>query len=249
MNLDEIEFPFEGEALLAPEKKFQETVLLVPFFGARKVSLKKHALFLNHLGFDIVLFDMIPVRMDFSMPMVSFTGKIGMKHVWADQIEKLLNLIPGKKIVFSFSNPSGSAVEALARRKAYDVTAFICDGGPSGNLFQSMVNYYTFEEPVSFPPKKIAKAALMALLWTPHPQSIHNDLNSFPKDFPVMSVQGWKDKLIPPSHIDLVFSPHAQLDFEKLSLPQAGHLNGLRDFKDIYEARVSHFIKRFASGI
>lgn len=243
-------YPFDGELHPAPKKLFQETILLVPFYGAKKRALDRHVQFLNNLGYDVVNFAIHKESRNIKQKLISSTELLGIKHIWADQIEALLNSIPGKKIIFSFSNPSASAFEALARRHAVDVTGLICDSGPSGDLLHSMVNYFTHEEPIAFAPLKWIAAAAMTFIWSPNfVQIIQDDLSALPKDFKILSIRGWKDKLIPPHYIDQVFESQLHLQWQKLSLPQAGHLNGLRDFPEEYELPTRQFLEKISTAI
>lgn len=235
-----MELSFNGEFLEASEKKFQETVVFVPFFGGRKPQLRRHSEFVRDLGFDSVLFDL---KFDIDVDIVSPNAGFGMKHVWADQIERVLNEVPGPKILYAFSNPSASAIEAIARRRAHEISGLICDSGPSAKLFWSMVNYFRFEKPVSFRPLRWASALTGTLAWSPDfTQAVHRDLLILPRGFRILSIQGWKDPLIPPDHIDKVFEPHPQIHWTRLGLPQAGHLNGLRDYYDQYVPPVTKFL-------
>jgi hypothetical protein len=231
-------------------KKFQETVVLVPFFGAQRKNLHRHIEFLNDLGFEVLDIELRDSWTEVASNFISSQAQFGLKHVWADQIEAVLNAVPGGKIVFSFSNPSASAIEAIARRNATDIRGLICDGGPSGQLWHSMVNYFTHEAPLPLFPIKAVAAAATSLLW--HPQFlsvIHEDLNKFPKNFRVLSIRGWKDPLITPKMIDMVFEPHQQLDWQKLSLPEGQHLNGLKDYPNEYKPVVTQFLKEIATPL
>jgi hypothetical protein len=49
--------------------------------------------------------------------------------------------------------------------------------------------------------------------------------------------------------IDKVFEPHGQIDWQKLSLPQAGHLNGLKDFREEYAPVVAQFLKEISKPV
>lgn len=242
--------PFHGELHKAPRKLFQETVLLVPFYAAKKNSLKRHVEFLNELGYDAVLFDLHKDSRNLNQTIFSSKEMIGIKHIWADQVEALLNSIPGKKIIFSFSNPSASAIEAIARRNATDVAGLVCDSGPTGNLLSSMVNYFTHEEPIQFLPLRWIAATAITYMWSPQfVRAIHEDLEKLPTHFPILSIRGWKDKLIPAHLIDQVFEPHLNVHWKKLSLPQAGHLNGLRDFREDYELPVREFLESISTKL
>jgi pimeloyl-ACP methyl ester carboxylesterase len=245
-----LSLPSNGEFLPAPLKKFAESVILVPFFGAEKKSLRRHVEFLHELGYDCVLFDLRDNWREMHKNLFSAERHFGLKHTWADQIEQILNEIGGRKIVFSFSNPCASAIEAVARRHSSDIAGLICDSGPSANLRASMVNYFTYEEPIKPYALKVALAAATALSWHPRFQeTTHEDLAKFPERFRILSIRGWKDKLITVDMIDQVFEPHSQIDWQKLSLPQAGHLNGLKDFHDEYAPVVAQFLKEISTPV
>lgn len=238
---------FGGVKHAAEVKQFDHTVVLVPFFGAQKSNLRKHWEFLNDLGFDCVVFELYDSLWKGGPIPLSATGQFGYKHIWADQVERILNQIPGRKIVYAFSNPGASAIEAIARRSAIDVDALICDSGPSGFFERSMRAYFSTEEPLRLAPLRWVAASVTSYFWNLDlDQSVHRDLERFPKNFPILSIRGWKDALIPPDHIDRVFEPHLQLQWRKLGLPEAGHLNGLRDFPDEYKDPVAQFLKSHA---
>jgi hypothetical protein len=240
--------PFEGELHQAPKKKFVETILIVPFYGAKKGALQRHVHFLNELGYDVATYSITKESRTLQKSLFSSKEYFGMMHIWSDQVEALLNAIPGKKIVFAFSNPSASAIKAIARRNAADVTGLVCDSGPANNMYDSLINYFTYEEPIHFLPLKILAAAGSRLLWASEISAgVHKDLAALPKDFKILSVRGWKDKLISTHNIDQVFEPHLQIDWQKLSLPQAGHLNGLRDFKNEYQEPIKKFLASISS--
>ena len=238
---------FHGELTPAQAKRFEETIIFVPFFGAKKSQLKRHTEFVAQLGFDSVVFDL---RSKIEPNLFSAQSGFGFKHIWADQIEKILNEVPGRKIVFSFSNPSASAIEAISRRHASDIAGLICDGGPAANLLVSMVNYYKFESPITLFPLRWAAAVGGSLVWHPRfTQAMFDDLKKLPERFQVLSIRGWKDPLIPPDQIDAVFEPHHHLDWSKLSLIKGAHLNGLKDFRSEYAPGVSHFLESIATAI
>lgn len=245
-------YPFSGELHQSQNKKYSETVLIVPFYGAKKSSLARHVDFLNEVGYDVVLFNLQrePRNWKLVNSIVSSELEFGLKHIWADQIEAMLNSIPGRKIVFAFSNPTASAIEAIARRNAYDIAGLVCDSGPSGDLFKSMIAYFSSEEPIRLTPFKYAASFVTSLIW--HPQyrdAFHKDIAKLPIGFRILSIRGWKDKIITVDQIDKVFEPHQNVDWQKLSLPQAAHLNGLKDFRSEYEKPVADFLKELSSKI
>jgi hypothetical protein len=238
---------FNGEFVAAPDKRFQETIVFVPFYKAKRPQLSRHRDLARDLGFDCVLFDL---KDEISLKMISAQKGFGLKHVWADQVEKILNEVPGRKIVYAFSNPSSSAIEAIVRRNASDIAGLVCDSGPSTRFLESFLNYYKMEEPVFSSPLRFANAMLMTLAWSPHfASTVQSDMRRLPKNFPVLSIRGWKDPLITLDQIDLVFEPHHQIALRKLSLPKAVHLNGLKDFRDEYAPAVSEFLRSIATPL
>lgn len=251
--------PFDGEFFLSRNKKFEELVFFVHFYEGSKRHVLRHIKMVNTLGFDAFAFHLKgshkELFQDFFKDLykkipISAQFKFGVKHTYADQIEKLLNEIPGNKIVFAFSNPSASAIEAMARRHCFDTKALICDSGPTARFLPSAYNLFHQDYPLKSTILKIAMTPVLSLGWSPlFHNDIHEDLKLFPKKFKILSIRGWKDKLIPPSHIDEVFEPHNNLDWTKLSLPEADHLTGLRDFREEYISGVEKFITNVATKI
>jgi hypothetical protein len=235
------------------ESALKPTIIFVPFYGGRAPSLRRHFEFVESLGLKWKFVELPFIKMEFlkspfssgSLASTNPSGKFhfGLKSIWADRIEKCLNETPGPKIIFSFSTPSSGAIEAIARRYGNDIQALIVDGGPTGELFRSIYTYYKSENRFFALPVRLAMALTSAyLLDLDQKNFCHNDLNIFPADFPVLSIRGWKDEIITPRQIDLIFTPHSQLRWQKLAIPEGGHLNGLRDFPSIYTEGVKRFL-------
>lgn len=248
----QLRLPFDGDYYRSPKRKFQETIVLVPFYGGRKNSMIRYVEFLTESGFDCVTFSLRKEqrKVDLKESYYSPNSGFGMKHLWADQVEKILNELPGPKILFGFSNPSASAIEAAARRGCSDISAIVCDSGPSGSLFQSMLQYFKQEEPIRFLPLRAAAAGAITLLWsTQFWKTFDEDLRRIPPRVPILSIRGWRDQLITPQQIDRVFEKHPHLDWQKLALPKASHLNGLKDFPDEYCRPVLQFLESVSNPI
>lgn len=231
----------------AKKRRYSETLVFVPFYGGAQPQLKRHVDFVNALGFDAFTFDLYSKSILFKYPM-SFDGQVGLKHLYTDQVEKVLNHISGLKIVYAFSNPAASAIEAMSRRSCYEISGLVCDSGPARKVLASIYNLI-FDKESRRGIRKTLLSPALAIGWS---WKFHNDLpghlDRFPKGFKILSVRGWKDQLIPPEQIDAVFEPHPLLDWRKLSLPQAGHLNGLRDFESDYKPGVESFLKEIATS-
>lgn len=242
--------PHHAELHLAQNKKFRELIVFVPFYGGTKKSIQRHVEFVNELGFDCVSYNLQKETLNPLHAPIASNMSFGMKHIWADQIESILNHFVQDKIIFSFSNPSASAIQVIANRNGAAIKGLICDSGPSGEVWNSILNYFTHEKPISFLPLKWAITTISTLSWSPQfLNEVHKDLSLFPEQFPVLSIRGWKDKLITPHMIDKIFDKHTQIKYQKLSLPQAGHLNGLRDFSDEYKPLVSQFLKSIGTSL
>ncbi|MFS4459319.1 hypothetical protein [Bdellovibrio sp. HCB2-146] len=244
--------PLDGEFFLSKNKKFDELIFFVHFYDGSKRQLIRHIKLVNDLGFDAFAFHLKGTHKDiFELRLpISPNGKFGAKHVYADQITHLLNIIPGNKIVFAFSNPGAAAIEAISRRNSSDVKALICDSGPTARFLPSAYNLYTHEFQLKSRLLKWTLTPLLSMGWSPllH-KDLKQDLDKFPEGFKILSIRGWKDKLIPPAHIDEVFEGHPQLEWTKLSLPEAEHLTGLRDFREEYVPGVERFLKSVATAI
>lgn len=243
-----MKYPQSGELKLAKQRKSDYLVFFVHFFEGNKRAISRHVQLVNELGFDAFVFNLNDEIKSLKDIPISPTGQFGLKHVLADQIETLMNLLPQKKIVFSFSNPSASAIEAIRRRNCSDVVGMICDSGPSAAFAKSAYNLFVKEKQDHNWLIRMALLPLKTLSWSPKlHKDIHADLDSFPEGFPILSIRGWKDALIAPEDIDQVFQPHHNLDWQKLSLPDAEHLTGLRDFEDLYKPAVERFLKKFVN--
>lgn len=255
MNYAEIakqELPFDGEFFLTKNKKFEELIFFVHFYEGTKKHILRHIRLVNKLGFDAFAFQLKGSHKDLKSLKFPISAKLifGTKHTYADQIETLLNLLPGKKIIFSFSNPTAAAIEAMARRHCSDTVALICDSGPSGSFLPSVFKLINHEYKVKSLPLKLVLTPLAGFGWSPFfHRDLHKDLNSFPNGFNILSIRGWKDALISANEIDEVFEPHKQLQWIKLSLPEAEHLAGLRDFKEDYIPAVENFLNKVSTSL
>lgn len=251
------EYSHAGEFFPSEHRQYQEIIFFVHFYSGNKKNLRRHVEYVNGLGFDAFVFnlqggtlnkkDLMKLRLPLS---ITARGKFGTKHLYAEQIEQMLNEVSGKKIIYSFSNPSASAMEAMARRKCYDTTAMICDSGPSGQFIISSYYYFQHEWKINSKLISAALAPILTLGWSAEQhRDIPEHLNLFPEHFPILSIRGWKDPLVSPQNIDAVFEKHSNLDWQKLNLPEAGHLNGLRDYPNDYKPGVERFLKSVATPI
>lgn len=242
------EFPYAGEVFPAAEKKYKEIIFFVHFFGGSKKLLRRHIEFVNRLGFDAFAFNL---SNDWGLHKWPFTrkGRFGLKHAFAEEIETLLNLLPQNKIVFAFSNLSAAAIEALDDRRCHDIRGLICDSGPAANFIQSSYNLFTYQLKTTFIPWRLIKSVLLGPYWSPYFHlDIRKQLARFPKSFPVLSIHAGKDLLISPETIEAIFENLKNLDWQKLDLPLAEHIRGLKDFPEEYEPKVKAFLQQNAQS-
>lgn len=249
-------YPDDGELFKSKDLNGEPSshlVFFVHFLGGHKKVLKRHIEFVNELGFDAYVFNVNTTWKKYSyIPMSKKTKKFGLKHAIADQIENHLNLFPNykNKIVYSFSNIAACAMEAIARRienkKAKDVKGMVCDSGPGMDFMSASYNLIKHQFKVTSFISRLVRTPLVAYGWSPQlNKDIYDDLEKFPKNFPLLSIRGWRDLLITPQSIDEVFEPHKNLRWKKLNLPEGGHINGLRDFPSEYRPAVEDFLSQF----
>src|SRR5690606_34507754 len=83
---------------------------------------------------------------------------------------------------------------------------------------------------------RIPATGFLSVLWgADHSKVLHEDISNLPKDFPLLSIRGWEDKLVPVHCIDDAYANVGHLKYETLALPKAEHLKGLKDFPDDYK--------------
>jgi pimeloyl-ACP methyl ester carboxylesterase len=244
--LSAAESPFNGETLKASHRRYEETVVFVHHFGGSKKTVLRHARLMNELGFDAFVFDLKINDFKSIQPPLTAYFQFGVRFIWADQIEEVLNSVPGKKIVYSFSMPSNSTLMAMSRRHAFDITSWVCDGGPFLDLVRCTWNLFTNAYPIKWVPLRFA-ASLFGYFYFGGLQAareIGPMLDSLPNQFPILSIRGTDDPLVPVSAIDEVFSHGKQrLGLETFTIEGGHHLDGLKNHSDLYRSRVSGFIR------
>lgn len=243
-------FPDQGELFKASNKKHEALIFFVHFYNGHKKALLRHIRFVNQLGYDAYAFNLQDkMKQHYMVPYSYISHKFGLKHALADQIEQHLDLLNDRKekIMFAFSNVSGCAIEVMARRPDISFKGLICDSGPTLDFVNSAYKLYTYAEPIHSLPMKLIAAPVFAAAWSKDlHQDILEDLKKLPQGFQVLSIRGWKDKLITPAGIDKIFEPCKNLVWQKLSLPEAEHLTGLRDFPHEYKPVVEEFLNRLS---
>jgi pimeloyl-ACP methyl ester carboxylesterase len=233
----------------ASDKKSDLLIVLVHFFGGSQTHLLRHVKFLNQMGYDCISFDLSNHKTQ--IPFSKVNKRFGIVHAWGDEVRQILELTKSEPVViFSFSNPSASALEALTTPNLFlNVKGLICDGGPFAQLLKCSWNLSREEFKIKNRLIRTFATAGMFALWSPlHTHFLKESITKLPLGFPILSIRAWKDKLVPVSAIDEVFSGHSNIELHVLDLPTAEHLTGLRDAPDIYQRRVSEFLSRLSPG-
>lgn len=232
----------------ASEKKFSETVVFIHPFGVTEKFCFKHAEFVNQIGFDAFTFSLQYGQKVHWQPTFSSDLKLGMIPVWSEQVETVLNKISGRKILYGFSSPCAAGLNAIARRNMIDVAAMVCDGGPFLNYYRSIWNLFSSDFKIKNPIVRALAAGASKILFGPDfEKQTEETLHQLSEDFPILSIQGWRDHLVSPESIQAFFARKADLNLEVLSIPEGDHLNGLKDFPDVYKPRVEAFLNKYAT--
>ena len=246
-----LDLPFEGELFRAREKKFNETIVFVHHFGGNKRSLLRHIKLVNEFGFDAVAFSLLFAhKMPFRMLPISADLKFGIRYIWTEQVESILNSLPGRKIIYSFSMPSNSAVEAISRRQAEDINALVCDGGPFLELIRCTWNLYEVEYGIdNIWLRGLYTGLSLFAIGLGLPLALSGIFAKFPRGFPILSIRGGHDPLVPMSAIDEFFS-HAQgCEIEKVVFEEAGHLDSIKKQAKDYAQTVRTFLIQHATRL
>jgi pimeloyl-ACP methyl ester carboxylesterase len=243
--------PYDAEFVPSTKRRFHETIVFVHNFGGGKKSVARHLRFVNDLGFDAVRFDLVFNGFKFHGLPINKKREFGVRHLWSEEIEAVLNAIPGRKIVYSFSMPSLGSLQAIGWRDAKGVSAWVCDGGPFLEIVRCSWNLFAHE--YGFKNKAaLAFLSVFALAWFGF-RGTRRDLaqafNKIPAGFPVLSIRGGKDPLVRESAIDEVFSYGRDLGLHKLVLPEGGHIDGLKKFPKEYIEEVSAFLTKVAQPL
>jgi pimeloyl-ACP methyl ester carboxylesterase len=225
------------------QKTHSETIVFVHnMFGSHKSS-SRHYRYLNEIGYDCVSFDLIlgaKTLKNFDFKFLKYISK-GVFYLWQMQIEAVLDLIEGDKIIFSFSGPCISALNAATKRT--DVRKIICDGGPFGHIYSNTKNLFAKLFNISSQPLNSSISLLSSCLWGFNPiKQLHQSLDNYSDQLPILSIRGLLDEIVPIDTIDEIFKQHTHLNLTIVELPLAGHLNGLKDFPQIYKPTLLQFL-------
>ena len=210
--------------------------------------MKRHIQFVNELGFSAYAFNLFPQPFTNSFDLLS-SPKVYFSNLsqrWSRQISNTLCLIPGRKIIFSFSFSCNTAVQIAPRLN--NLQAVIFDGGPFDHIFKNSWLYLSHREVIKNPFVR----AMAVLPWNVFfgffflKFKITRALKNWPPHLPVLSFQAEEDKLAPPSSIDSVLKPFSRLNVTPVRIPQAGHLQGLKLQPELYKTALKNFLFQYS---
>lgn len=237
--------PPKPTLIKSSNKKFNELLFVVPFFGATRPMLKRHLNFFNELGFDVVLINISNQPKDMFTKIFSSKYGLGLIHTWRFEIESALNDFQENKIIYSFSNPCLAALIAIAERQTKDIKGLVCDSGPAGDFRESAKGLASHFFKVNFYPLKLAfSLASLPLFYGGRDNQIQKFMKKFPTSVPILSIRGWQDQLIKPESIDKIFNLAEHLNWSKLSFPKVGHLEALKLEPEKYKKEITAFLTK-----
>ena len=250
------EQPGDGQWLHPKHRKYKESIVFIHHFGGNKSSLFAYARLVNDLGFSALIFTQSHhVRNLSSLHFLTSTASAilsprGYPGLWKSDLKKQLRTTSDDLIFYSFSSPS-MIVPSLISNKRNKAKAWICDGGPFSHFEQCFNNYFTRYLKVSNPTMVKALYLTTYLSWNKWSldKNLQRELSALPKNFPVLSLKGCKDLLVPPEFIDEVFKDHNHLDITSVNLEKSGHLNGLMMEKEAYRGAVKEFLQTVATPL
>ncbi len=227
----------------ASEKKYSPTVIFVHHMWGSHRTTARHYRTLNQLGFDCISFNLLygSKKQSFVFHPLIFQIFKGVFYIWKEQVRRILDDVPGEKILFGFSGPSLSTLWAASDRD--DVKMVICDGGPFEKIYSNSKNLFANVVGIKNPLLNIFLAFIGTLLWGLRPlRELSSVLSRWKTNVPLLSIRGGKDPIVPPETIDAVFRPHPSLNIEIFEIKEGGHLDGLKNFEGLYKKKITEFI-------
>lgn len=214
-------------------------IILIPFYGAKPFQLQRHKAFFNKNNYPVTIVKLSQTW----TPYIGKNKKFGMKSKWTDEIVEAIDQVPGAKVLFAFSNPGASAIEAITRRPNSAILGLICDSGPSGDFYPSVLGLLKHHIKFKSVLVRFVLSILFYYIWSPGwNKQIISDVAKLKDHFPILSIQSSHDLLISIEQINKVFNQKTQLQLEKLILPDTGHLMGLKQHPELYQKTVLTFL-------
>lgn len=217
-------------------------VMVHNMWGSHK-TFRRHVELLNRYGYTCVTFNLFQGSSVDSDHNYTWTRYFRFMYLnWVHQITDVLDSIPGKKIIFSLSGPSLSALIAASSRT--DIDKYICDGGPFKEFWQCTYRMFTLEKPIKNPVWRVLWTTISCLYWGPIAfRHLTSALHGWTPRVPILSLRGALDPIVYPQNIQHVFDPHPHIKLSVVTIEKGHHLDGLKHFPEEYTAAVLNFLK------
>ena len=236
--------PYDGEMFHPKKKRFKEIIVFTHHYGGHKNQMKRHIQFVNDLGFSAYAFNLFPQPFTHSLALLKHSEVYfsNLSQIWGRQISDTLCLIPGRKIIFSFSFSCNTVIQTAPRLS--NLQAVIFDGGPFCHFFKNSWLYLSYREVIKNPFLRAATVVPWNIFFDFFflKFKIKKVLKNWPVNLPILSFQAEEDKLCPPSSINTVLAPHTQLNITHALVPKAGHLQGLKLQPELYKKTLKNFL-------
>lgn len=222
-------------------------VVFVHHVGGSTRTLQRHVKRVSQQGFDSVVFNL-----SHHGPNPRRNFHIDYFAQWAREIESVLSQLARDKIIYSFSRPSTCVLKVISDhfdRNDFQIKGWVCDSGPfiMPLSYLPRVLYLIFKIQAGWLDRAIALP--MMVTWAKGNQwqfrKLLRNISSKTPQFPILNFRGMQDQLVPPSQIAEVFRGQPLKNLNVVEMPNAGHLNGLRDFSEIYVPSLTSFLKQF----
>ena len=227
------------------DPKAPTVILIHNMWGSHK-SMHRHSDYFKARGFNTASFNL--VRGSRNEDTSPFRGLHRLKFtylLWVEQITDVLNFVSGPKHIFSFSGPSLSGLIAAHDRS--DILAYICDGGPFEDVWACTLRMFERETEIPTTPLRMAAVTLGIAQWGPFAtQHLHRCLSQW-SSIPLLSIRGLRDPIVYPECIDKIFRPHSSLPLSILEIPEGVHLDGMKNFKEMYQEAIDKFLRSLSS--
>jgi pimeloyl-ACP methyl ester carboxylesterase len=249
--------PFTLHKAQQPEAAQRPLIVFVHHYDGSEKTLRRHAELVNNLGFDCVTFNLSANQEGDGINLKSVVKNFpnilllwSAQKRWSLEVTNVLDQLgPRKKILFAFSGPSACAIRAIAsrfKRGVFDIVGFICDSGPFYDPWYCTREMLKEVHGMTKPWPREPVLAFMMTRWDlNHKTNVRRGLAHILKynpAFPILSLQGAHDTIVPPEQIQPVFKDMGFTNYHECVLEKAGHLTGLKNDPAVYEKVVGEFL-------
>ena len=234
----------------APERKFQDRILVSHFFGGNQKYLLKHIRLLNQIGFDVYAFDFSYKKTWIYKKIPSFKNEnYKLQKIWMTELEEAFSYVPKPCFLYGFSGPAACSVKLAAKKENHSlVKGIITDSGPFTHLLKCNFNLAKVEFGVDRTISRLLFSLLLSPLWNwNHTEDLLNDLSNCKEGLPYLSIQPLQDEVVPVAVMKDVFtrSKH-KLQLTEFEVAEGGHLTSLKLAPSMYKTQIKTWLESFS---